>query len=224
MKKQINLSAFTGKNWPVAIFLFFGLLLGLCPSATAADSLLYKGALLIPGTNQKTDQLSTGQSCTLLQNDRYTLNWQSDGNLVLYFYDEELTWASITDKKGMILTFSATDGKLAIKDAVGGVVWSAGDTGGNLLKLQADGNLVLLGSSGHLRQSNTNNGTNIQLYDCNGTNAQNWTYDGYTRSFRSWVNSSKCIDISNGGTADGTNIQLWDCQLSNHNQQFIIGN
>ncbi|MCB0531682.1 MAG: RICIN domain-containing protein [Saprospiraceae bacterium] len=90
---------------------------------------------------------------------------------------------------------------------------------GNTIRLNKDRTKCL-----DLRQSNTNNGANIQLYDCNGTNAQNWTYDGYTRSFRSWVNSSKCIDISNGGTADGTNIQLWDCQLSNHSQQFIIGN
>jgi hypothetical protein len=51
------------------------------------------------------------------------------------------------------------------------------------------------------------NGTAIQLYDCNGTNAQNWTVgaDGTLRAL------GKCMDVTAAGTANGTRIQLYDC-------------
>ncbi|MEU5714693.1 lectin [Streptomyces sp. NPDC020403] len=51
------------------------------------------------------------------------------------------------------------------------------------------------------------NGTAVQLYDCNGTAAQQWTVgaDGTIRAL------GKCLDVASGGTADGTRVQLWDC-------------
>lgn len=55
--------------------------------------------------------------------------------------------------------------------------------------------------------ANTANGTAIQLYDCNGTAAQRWTWaaDGSVRAL------GKCLDVAGGGTADGTRVQLYDC-------------
>ena len=55
--------------------------------------------------------------------------------------------------------------------------------------------------------ADTANGTPVQLYDCNGTAAQNWTVgsDGTVRAL------GKCLDVASGGTADGTPVQLWDC-------------
>jgi glucosylceramidase len=55
--------------------------------------------------------------------------------------------------------------------------------------------------------ANTANGTQIQLYTCNGTNAQRWTIgsDGTIRAL------GKCMDVSAAGTANGTKVQLWDC-------------
>ncbi|WP_405659323.1 lectin [Streptomyces sp. NBC_01166] len=54
------------------------------------------------------------------------------------------------------------------------------------------------------------NGTAVQLYDCNGTAAQQWTVggDGTIRAL------GKCLDVASGGTADGTQVQLWDCNGS----------
>jgi hypothetical protein len=51
------------------------------------------------------------------------------------------------------------------------------------------------------------NGKAVQLYDCNGTNAQNWTVasDGSLQAL------GKCMDVSGAGTANGTQIQLYDC-------------
>ncbi|MEU8842513.1 ricin-type beta-trefoil lectin domain protein [Streptomyces roseus] len=54
---------------------------------------------------------------------------------------------------------------------------------------------------------NPANGTPVQLYDCNGTPAQQWTLaaDGTLRAL------GKCLDVTSGGTADGTPVQLYDC-------------
>ncbi|WP_033216071.1 chitinase [Kitasatospora phosalacinea] len=51
------------------------------------------------------------------------------------------------------------------------------------------------------------NGTAVQLYDCNGTAAQQWTVgtDGTVRAL------GKCLDLTSGGTANGTQAQLYDC-------------
>lgn len=50
-------------------------------------------------------------------------------------------------------------------------------------------------------------GTAVQLYDCNGTAAQQWSVgaDGTIRAL------GKCLDVASGGTADGTPVRLWEC-------------
>ncbi|MGW6411334.1 ricin-type beta-trefoil lectin domain protein [Streptomyces vinaceus] len=55
--------------------------------------------------------------------------------------------------------------------------------------------------------ANTANGTPVQLYDCNGSPAQQWTAaaDGTLRAL------GKCLDVTGGATADGTPVQLYDC-------------
>ncbi|GAB3152755.1 lectin [Micromonospora sonneratiae] len=56
----------------------------------------------------------------------------------------------------------------------------------------------------------TADGTKVQLYTCNGTNAQQWTVTpGSTVKAL-----GKCLDVSAGGTADGTRVQLWTCNGS----------
>ena len=55
--------------------------------------------------------------------------------------------------------------------------------------------------------ANTANGTAVQLWDCNGTGAQQWNVgtDGTIRAL------GKCLDVSGGSTVDGARVQLWDC-------------
>jgi hypothetical protein len=50
-------------------------------------------------------------------------------------------------------------------------------------------------------------GTPVQLYDCNGTAAQQWTVggDGTVRAL------GKCLDVTGNSTADGAKAQLWSC-------------
>ncbi len=51
------------------------------------------------------------------------------------------------------------------------------------------------------------NGTAVQLYDCNGSGAQQWTVgtDGTMKAL------GKCLDVTGQSTADGAQLQLWDC-------------
>jgi hypothetical protein len=58
------------------------------------------------------------------------------------------------------------------------------------------------------RASSTANGNPIQIYTCNGTGAQQWTF---VEAGSTLHVLGKCLDISGGGTANGTKLQLWDC-------------
>ncbi|MFF9378441.1 ricin-type beta-trefoil lectin domain protein [Streptomyces griseoluteus] len=51
------------------------------------------------------------------------------------------------------------------------------------------------------------NGTAVQLYDCNGSTAQQWTLaaDGSVRAL------GKCLDVVSASTANGAKVQLYDC-------------
>ncbi|GAA0482272.1 hypothetical protein Ade02nite_66790 [Paractinoplanes deccanensis] len=55
------------------------------------------------------------------------------------------------------------------------------------------------------------NGAAVQLYDCNGTNAQVWTVGNTDGSIRAL---GKCLDVSAASTANGAKIQLYDCNGS----------
>lgn len=61
------------------------------------------------------------------------------------------------------------------------------------------------------------NGTAVQLYDCNGTAAQQWTVgtDGTVRAL------GKCLDVTGSSTANGARLQLWDCS-GGANQQWTV--
>jgi chitosanase len=54
----------------------------------------------------------------------------------------------------------------------------------------------------------TANGTAIQLYDCNGSAAQQWTV---VEAGSTLHVLGKCLDINGAGTADGTKVDLYDC-------------
>jgi chitosanase len=52
------------------------------------------------------------------------------------------------------------------------------------------------------------NGTAVQLYDCNGTGAQNWTVGNSDGSIQAL---GKCLDVSAASTANGAKVQIYDC-------------
>ncbi|WP_229924985.1 ricin-type beta-trefoil lectin domain protein [Streptomyces sulfonofaciens] len=61
------------------------------------------------------------------------------------------------------------------------------------------------------------NGTPVQLYDCNGSAAQQWSVngDGTIRAL------GKCLDVVDRSTADGAKVQLWDC-TGGANQKWSV--
>ncbi|TGK35650.1 hypothetical protein EHO65_18590 [Leptospira andrefontaineae] len=70
--------------------------------------------------------------------------------------------------------------------------------------------------------SSTANGARIQIYNCNGTDAQKWYYDAGNGFLRSKLNPNKCMD--NGGeTRNGGKIALWDCKDMNNMRFDFVG-
>jgi predicted alpha-1,2-mannosidase len=59
-------------------------------------------------------------------------------------------------------------------------------------------------------RGSSENYTKVQIWGCNGTNAQNWAIDsdGRIRAF------GKCLDVYHSGTANNSLVQLFDCNGS----------
>jgi hypothetical protein len=64
----------------------------------------------------------------------------------------------------------------------------------------------------------TTNGTQVQLWDCNGQTNQAWTS---TTARQLMVYGTRCLDASGQGTANGTPVIIWDCS-GQANQQWNI--
>jgi hypothetical protein len=59
-----------------------------------------------------------------------------------------------------------------------------------------------------VRGANSADFTPVQVYTCNGTDAQQWTVVEAGSTLHAL---GKCLDIDAGGTADGTTVDLYDC-------------
>ncbi|MBO4275780.1 RICIN domain-containing protein, partial [Microbispora triticiradicis] len=66
--------------------------------------------------------------------------------------------------------------------------------------------------------ASTANGSQLQLWDCNGQANQQWTY---TSSKQLQVYGNKCLDAEAAGTANGTRAIIWDCN-GQANQQWNV--
>lgn len=70
-------------------------------------------------------------------------------------------------------------------------------------------------------------GTDVRIWDCNGSAAQRWTLT-VTGEVRSAVAPNRCLDVAGGRPELGTNVRIWDCNGSNaqrwtysENREFI---
>ena len=61
-----------------------------------------------------------------------------------------------------------------------------------------------------VRSANYKNGTPVQSWPCNGTNAQKWIYTT-ERQLRPVGDQKYCLDIKGGEAGMGKEIHLWDC-------------
>jgi hypothetical protein len=65
--------------------------------------------------------------------------------------------------------------------------------------------------------ASTTNGTQLQLWDCNGQTNQQWNIN--SNGTIAGVQSGLCLDASGAATTNGTKIQLWACS-GGTNQQW----
>ncbi|WP_079198406.1 RICIN domain-containing protein [Streptomyces sp. CB03911] len=67
---------------------------------------------------------------------------------------------------------------------------------------------------------NTANGATVQLYDCNGASAQNWTWQDNGSLTVTVGGTTKCLDVAGGSNATGALVQLYDCNAGAPQQRF----
>ncbi|WP_234018185.1 MULTISPECIES: ThuA domain-containing protein [unclassified Streptomyces] len=92
------------------------------------------------------------------------------------------------------------------------IAWAAGRSG-PVTPPQGDPTGRITGYGGKcvdVAGSSSANGTAVQLYDCNGSDAQRWAVgsDGTVEAL------GKCLDVTGAGITDGTKVQLYDCNGS----------
>jgi non-reducing end alpha-L-arabinofuranosidase len=73
----------------------------------------------------------------------------------------------------------------------------------------SDNSLSTLGRCLDINGNGTAQGTQVELWDCNGVGGQKWVQqaDGSLRN----PQSGRCLDSPGGATANGTRLQIWDC-------------
>lgn len=102
--------------------------------------------------------------------------------------------------------------------AAAALVESALDSGGQTATVTFRSGIE--GKCADVRNSGTADGTPVQLYACNGTGAQRWTYvPGTGGTLRAL---GRCLDVNGGATANGTKVQLWTCNGTGA-QRWVTG-
>ena len=109
---------------------------------------------------------------------------------------------------------------------VSGTNWPSGAQAViNAAGVQSSGNQqgveIVGGQSGRCLDINANstaNGTQAQLWDCNGGSNQRYTY---TAGKQLQVYGNKCLDADGAGTTNGTKVIIWDC-YGQSNQQWNV--
>lgn len=100
----------------------------------------------------------------------------------------------------------------------------ASEPNGSMVQLTRTTAVAALADWGHIRTSMNgkcldadadtlpNDGTRVQLWDCNGTTQQGWNYE-FVDNTRLVIHvqwSNKCLEEAPGG-GNGTPIQIWGC-------------
>ncbi|MFF4568012.1 ricin-type beta-trefoil lectin domain protein [Streptomyces sp. NPDC001410] len=104
----------------------------------------------------------------------------------------------------LTLTGGPTLGTLSVRPVPG--------TGGTLLAGKQSGRCA------DVYDNTITNGTQAELWDCNGGANQAWTY---TLRKELVVYGDKCLDAYNLGTTNGTKVVIWDCN-GQTNQQWNV--
>jgi hypothetical protein len=120
------------------------------------------------------------------------------------FYNTDVYHA--TPKAHMGTVFDLFSGNTSNGATIG--TWGKHNGWNQKYYLYSDDTIRMAGKCLDLSGNSAYNGGKIQLWDCNGSNAQKWTYDTGGR-IRLRYNSSWCLDNDYGGW--GAKLYLWQC-------------
>lgn len=80
------------------------------------------------------------------------------------------------------------------------------------------------GYDGCVWAPNASSGAQLQLYDCNGSSAEQWNI--ITVGFNRWIlqnqYSALCLDIWRNSQANGTSAVQWPCSSQDQAQVFLV--
>ena len=118
------------------------------PPAPTGCGIMNAGHKLAVGAKQ--------ESCSK----HYSLDMQTDGNLVLYHHGVGAIWATGTNGKGGHTATMQSDGNFVLYTAGSKALWSSTTSShpGSWLDVQDDGNLVVYGPGGHALWASHTNG------------------------------------------------------------------
>ncbi|MGY1578693.1 ricin-type beta-trefoil lectin domain protein [Streptomyces sp. MN13] len=126
--------------------------------------------------------------------------WRNpDGSKALIAYNPSSSARTVTVNWGSQHATYSLPGRTSATFTWSGTQSGGGDRSGAFVGLAGKCLDVAGGSAA--------DGTPVQLHDCNGTAAQQWTVraDGSVQAL------GKCLDVTSGSTADGAKVQLYDC-------------
>ncbi|WP_338058078.1 arabinofuranosidase catalytic domain-containing protein [Streptomyces cavernae] len=159
--------------------------------------------------NAQSGGLSTGY-CGPRPSDPGYNPMHKEGAIVLGIGGDNSIWGAGTFYEGVMTSGYPSD---ATEDAVQANITAAGyaETGQEIVGAGSGRCMDVPGAT-------TNNGTQVNLWDCNGNSNQRWTY---TSGKQLRVYGNKCLDAYNWGTSNGTPAAIWDCTGA-ANQQWNL--
>ena len=156
-----------------------------------------------PGENYENGYRVTARFLTWLENRiRPSIVNDLDAQLRQQTYGTD-TWHQLTGK-----TVNELWNQYAGDPSLNNVEPRTEITSGSIYKLIN----INSGKALDVTQSGTNNGTNVQIFQDNNTDAQKWRIQDTGNDTYKLISmlSDKVLDVSQSGTVDGTNVQIWD--------------
>ncbi len=179
---------------------------------------LYKFRVSNTGAWSIVKNYSSGTAATLASGTTGALGTGSWHTLGLTFQGAQITATVDGATAGTVTDGSFVSGQVGI-----GVVGYQTDQFDNLSVTPGSGTAqpppgpITSGISGKCLDDYTGSatpGTKADIWDCNGTGAQVWTFTGGALQV-----NGKCLDVTAAGTENGSPVEIWDCN-NGANQQW----
>jgi len=166
------------------------------PIARTLCAALNRGTLGTVDTQPSTDASAFYRSTPTNQYARIIHANMADGKAYAFAFDD------VGNFESLVHDGSPSAAGLIIQPFTGGGTTPPPPTGSGSALVNANG--MCLDNNAQ----STANGNKVQIWGCNGTVAQRWTFIEAGTTLRV---QGKCLDIAGGGTANGTKVQLYDC-------------